>query len=208
MYVMSWVGIATMIGLVIEVLILVWSLANSLADINLNHLPLGFHPSLLAALDDGVATESLSHLVQSYACDWWRHNREPAMAGIFGIDTLDECLDCYRQHVPPTTSHPPMDGRPVNSAADDHPHCQVDCQADCRSCCDLQALVHDMFEEARSLHAFIDGCESSADAAINANVRQAAGLQQLHELALLKELQAEPQILLSAAAPAPATKTT
>jgi hypothetical protein len=58
------------------------------------------------------------------------------------------------------------------------------------------------------LHAFIDGCESSADAAINANVRQAAGLQQLHELALLKELQAKPWTLLSAVALAPATKTT
>jgi hypothetical protein len=207
---MSWVSIATMIGLVIEVLILVRSLADSLADVNLNHLPLGFHPSLLAALDDGVATESLSRLVQSYACDWWRHDREPATAGTFGIDTLDKCLDRYRQHVPPTTSPPPMDGRPMNSAADNHSHCRANCQADCRSCCNLQALVHDMFEEAHSLHAFIDGCESSADAAINANVRQAAGLQRLHELALLKELQAEPWALLSAAAvaPAPATKTT
>jgi hypothetical protein len=70
MYVMSWVSIATMIGLVIEVPILVWSLADSLADVNLNHLPLGFRPSLLAALDDGVAIESPSHLVQSYASDW------------------------------------------------------------------------------------------------------------------------------------------
>jgi hypothetical protein len=65
-----------------------------------------------------------------------------------------------------------------------------------------------MFEEARSLHAFICGCESLADVAINANVRQAAGLQWLHELALLKELQAKPQTLLLAAAPAAATKTT
>jgi hypothetical protein len=31
-----------------------------------------------------------------------------------------------------------------------------------------------------------------ADAAMNVNVRKVAGLQQLHELALLKELQAEP----------------
>jgi hypothetical protein len=133
MYVMSWVGIATMIGLVIEVPILVRSLANSLADVNLNHLSLRFHPSLLAALNDGVATESLSRLVQSYACDWWRHDREPAMVGIFGIDILDECLDCYRQHIPPTTSHPPMDGQPANSTVNDHAHCQANCQ----SCCDL-----------------------------------------------------------------------
>src|SRR3979490_1147720 len=79
MYIMSWVGIATTIGLVIEVPILLRSLADSLADVNLDHLPLGFHPSLLAALDGGVATECPSCLVDSYACDWGRHNRELAV---------------------------------------------------------------------------------------------------------------------------------
>jgi hypothetical protein len=59
-----------------------------------------------------------------------------------------------------------------------------------------------MFDEARSTHDFIDGCESSADAALNANVRKAAGFQGLHELALLKELQSEPRTLSSV----PATK--
>jgi hypothetical protein len=38
----------TAIGLVIDVLVLLQSLAN----INLNYLPLGFHTSLLATLDD------------------------------------------------------------------------------------------------------------------------------------------------------------
>jgi hypothetical protein len=196
MYVMSWVGIATTIGLVIEVPILVRSLADSLADVNLDHLPLGFHPSLLAALDDGVGTESPSRLVDSYACDWWRHNREPATGGIFGIDTLDECLDRYRQYIPvPIISHSP----PTDDA---------ECRAECRSCIDLRALIRDMFEEARSMHNSIDACESSADAALNANTRQAAGLQRLHELALLKELQAEPRPLSSAAAAAAASKST
>ena len=84
----------------IDVLILLWSLANSLADINLDHLPLGFHTSLLAMLDDGVAMDSLSHLVPSYTFDWWRHIREPDPRRILVIDTLDECLDCYRQYIP------------------------------------------------------------------------------------------------------------
>jgi len=53
MYVMSLVGIGTTIGLVINVLILL----QSLADINVAHLPLGFHFSLLATLDDGVANK-------------------------------------------------------------------------------------------------------------------------------------------------------
>ena len=90
---MSWFGISTVIGFVIDVLILLRSLADSLADLNLDHLPLGFNSSMLAALDDGVATESPNRLVDSYACDWWRRSTEPALGGIFGIDTLDECLN-------------------------------------------------------------------------------------------------------------------
>ena len=54
-----------------------------------------------------------------------------------------------------------------------------------------------MFNEACSTHNFINGCKSSADAALNANVRKVAGFYALHELALLKELQAEPQALSS-----------
>ena len=104
MYVMSWISTTASIGLVINVLILLQSLANSLADVNLDHLPLGFHSSLLAVLDDGVTTDSLSHLVPLYTCDWWRHVREPDPGRILGIDTLDECLDCYRQYIPSPVS--------------------------------------------------------------------------------------------------------
>jgi hypothetical protein len=69
MYVMSWISISTSLSLVIDVLILLWSLADSLANINIDHLPLRFHPSLLAMLDDGVATDPPFHLVNSYACN-------------------------------------------------------------------------------------------------------------------------------------------
>jgi hypothetical protein len=72
----------------IDVPILLRSLADSMANINLDHLPLGFHTSLLVVLDDGVTMESPSFLVPSYACDWWR--QDPGT--ILGIDTLEECL--------------------------------------------------------------------------------------------------------------------
>ena len=93
---MSWVGIGTAIGLVIDMPILLWSLADSLApDVNVDHLPLGFHSSLLTTPDDGVATNCPSHLV----CDWWRHSMELAQGGIFHFDTLDECLDRHWQYM-------------------------------------------------------------------------------------------------------------
>jgi len=59
-----------------------------------------------------------------------------------------------------------------------------------------------MLNEGHGMHDFINGCESSADAAVNVNVRKAAGLHQLHELALLKELQSELRTLSSAMATA------
>ena len=57
-----------------------------------------------------------------------------------------------------------------------------------------------MFDEAHAMHDFINGCESSVDAAMNVNVRKAARLHQLYELTLLKELQSEPQALSQATA--------
>ena len=140
----------------------------------------------------GVQTCALpisNRLVDSYACDWWRRSTEPALGGIFGIDTLDECLNRHQQYINISDS-----SRPNIQPATDGPHSQPDC----RSCIDLHALVYDMFDEARAMHDFINGCESSADAVMNMNVRKAARLHQLHELALLKELQSEPQTLSQA----------
>ncbi|KAF8238553.1 hypothetical protein L208DRAFT_1241730 [Tricholoma matsutake] len=197
MYVMFWIGIGTSIGLMIDVPILLWSLADSLADVNYDHLPLGFHPSLSALLDDGVASDSPSHLVESYACDWWCHKTEPAPARIFGIDTLDECLDHYRQWVStPVTVSTPIDSQ----SGQDAPSGQVDCQ----SCIDLCTLIHNMFDEACVMHGFLSTCESAADAEMNVNLRKAAGFHHLHELALLKEIQSKPSKLTPAPALGPA----
>jgi len=192
---MSQIGFATSIGLVFEVPILLRSLAESLAEVNFDHLPLGFHPSLLAVLDDGVAPQLTSSLVPSYALDWWRHRSEPAADNIMGIDTLDQCLDHHKQYF--TESDSP-------AAASEAVPVPVPVPApapDCQSCINLRGLVNDMLHEACSTLQFVDSCQSSADAALNANVRKAAGLHQLHELALLKELQAEPQALATGSKP-------
>ena len=119
---MSWFSIGTAIGFVIDVPILLWSLANSLADLNLDHLPLSFNSSMLVALDDGVATKSANHLVDSYACDWWRCSTELALGGLFGIDTLDECLNRHQQYINISDS-----SRPNIQPATDGPHSQPDC---------------------------------------------------------------------------------
>ena len=57
MYVVSWIGITNSISLAIEVPILLLSLVDSFASMNISLSLLGFHPSLLAALDDGVTKD-------------------------------------------------------------------------------------------------------------------------------------------------------
>ena len=117
----------------------------------------------------------------SYAYDWWR--QDPGR--ILDIDMLEECLDCYQQYIPfPVTSSMPTNSQPAPKAPDG--------QAICQPCVNLRALIHQMFDEACTIQDFLNGCESSADAALNANIRKAAGFHALHEHALLKELHAEP----------------
>jgi len=59
-----------------------------------------------------------------------------------------------------------------------------------------------MLNEGHGMHDFINGCKSLADAVVNVNVRKAARLHQLHELALLKELESELRTLSLATATA------
>ena len=174
---MSWVGTASAIGLLIEVPILLRSLADSMGSVDLRHLPLGFHPTLLAALDDGVTPEAPFCLVDRYARDWWMCDREPASEISLNVTTLKECLALHWKHLP---SHN-VKGTPLPSQ---HPPPIPNCQ----SCRDLQHLVQDMLTEQRSLHDFTDGMETAVDAWLNSTIRRAGEFHTLHEKILLKEL--------------------
>jgi len=111
---------------------------------------------------------------------------------------LDECLNMHWQYII-ITDPSPTNIQPANNGPNSKPNC--------RSCVDLHTLVHDMLNEGCGMHDFINGCESSADAAVNANVRKVARLHWLHELALLKELQSKPRTLSLATATASKKKT-
>ncbi|KAF8961708.1 hypothetical protein BDZ97DRAFT_1921039 [Flammula alnicola] len=70
-YLLGYVGVVTAIGQVVEVPILMRSLADSLAHVRPELLPLPFHSSLLVVLDAGIAADSPTALVPMYAYDWW-----------------------------------------------------------------------------------------------------------------------------------------
>src|SRR6202142_2326521 len=187
------VGFATALGLVLEVPILIRSLADSFGKVDIRHFPLGFHPSLLATLDDGVAMEGPTRLVESYAYNWWKQKKEPVgTVHGFGLDTVHECLNHHRQYIADPTEAALASAAAMATAtatAGQPPHNPSD--ADCGSCIKLLGVVHDLLDHARSTQGMIDGFQSLDDAAMNANVRRAAGFQRVHELALLKEPQAE-----------------
>src|SRR6202142_3278058 len=180
---------ATALGLVLEVPILIRSLADSFAEVDIRHFPLGFHPSLLAALDDGVAMEGPTRLVKSYAYNWWKQKKKPVgTVHGFGLETMHECLNHHRQYIAAPTEAA-LASEAAMATAGQPPHNPSD--VDCGSCIKLLGVVHDLLDHARSTQGMIDGFQSSDDATINANVRRAAGFQRVHELALLKEPQAE-----------------
>jgi len=110
-----------------------------------------------------LPTSSPSHLVNLYACDCGNTVRNLALGEILGLDTLDECLNMHQQYII-ITDPSPTNIQPAHDGPNSKP--------DCRSCVDLHTLIHDMLNEGCGMHDFINGCESSADAVVNAECQE------------------------------------
>jgi hypothetical protein len=100
------VGQAASVGLAIEILIFVRSLTDSLMWTKKESLPLVFHESLLAALDNGIDPTEPCALVDNYACDWWNADAEPDADQIMGLGNLFQLLNCHaEQHTMVNVPH-------------------------------------------------------------------------------------------------------
>ena len=72
LFIMSYVELTTSLGLVINVPIILHSLANSLAPILTVDLPVHYDLGVIATLDTGTNIDQPKHIVNSYALTWWK----------------------------------------------------------------------------------------------------------------------------------------
>ena len=93
---MSYVGMATATGQVVEVPIVLRSLAASLAQVPRAELPIPFDLGFVAMLEVGTNVEQFGRVVKAYEHSWWKATRSPAEGRYLNAQTLEQCLTRHR----------------------------------------------------------------------------------------------------------------
>jgi len=113
LFIMSYVGMATSLGLVVEVPMVLRSLSVSLAAVPNANLPIPFDLGLIAMLDSGTNDSDFSRIVKSYALAWWKGTRRPTDGGTLTAKTLERCLEQHRLGLLETVGGEPMPEHPI-----------------------------------------------------------------------------------------------
>ncbi|KAF8815490.1 hypothetical protein BYT27DRAFT_7213409 [Phlegmacium glaucopus] len=180
MFVLSYVGAASTVGQVINVPIIIRSLAATMAHVAEEHLPMAFHPNLLAVLDVGTDNDKPTCLVDSYAlaCDVRMSvDEEDRLTDLAGLSADDMTADIPSANVP-------MSNMPIHLA-------------DCLRCRSLETLSHNILAELHGILQFATSMEVSTSSRSNVSMRRAAGFHLLHEHALLTESASAPVLDIS-----------
>jgi hypothetical protein len=218
---MSYVGMATATGQVVEVPIVLRSLAASLAQVPTAELPIPFDLGFLAMLEVGTNDEQFGRVVKTYDHSWWKASRSPAEGRYLNAQTLEQCLTRHRAQllksmegddVPAMAIHTvaPLQIRLMESAdstrgADSSRRADFIRGADpshgadsprrpnapCKECEIYHSLAGDLLDELRGIKQFASGMRASSSNDLEVATRRTAGFYQLHEKVTLKEMSSE-----------------
>jgi len=199
LFLMSYVGIATSVGQLVEVPITLRSLAGSLAVVSEAELPISYDLGLIAMLDCGTRSEQYGRVVNSYLHAWWKRKSLPSPGAILSTTTLEDCLKHHRVQLLRSTAGDPIPEMPITTIpplqltsmgdADADPGADADLK--CNHCDVYRLLATDLLEELRSIKNFTSGLVASTLHDIDVTSRRAAGFYILHEKVILKEMQSQ-----------------
>jgi len=114
-FILSYIGMATAIGWSVEIPIILCSLADSMAELPENKLPLAIHPNFLATLDIGAYEEdNKCQVIKGYNLGWWTGQKLRDLDTVKVLDqsSLASCITHYCQQwssqaLGPSTPVPP-----------------------------------------------------------------------------------------------------
>jgi hypothetical protein len=220
---LSFVGIATSLGLPVEIPIIIRSLADCMALVNPDLLPLTFEASFKDTLDIGAHNnDNKSKVVDKYELSWWsgRKPRNIDNVEVLKGSTLQKCLDHYKQQLSISTAGarvaPAETGARLNtwdkaspdagSSADAGPSPNagpsLNCSGDllpCQNCTKYRQLLSDVLLDTLKFRDRISAMSTTSSNLLDRGIRRASAFNLLHEAALLKETAGVPP-------PAPSSK--
>ena len=166
----------------INVPILIRSLADSLADVPEDDLPIPLSHNILAALDAGINHKNPGCLVPVYRFNWWDAtdaDEIPNPDDVLTSKNLDDCLDLHRSQLPSSDI-------PLSAPSSTLPSRTV-VNPNCEGCQSLQHIADGLLNELLASHQFADGMKESSFSKSDISIRDGTGLYMLHERAQQKD---------------------
>lgn len=182
---MGYVGLATSIGLVIDIPIVVRSLADSLVVSSDDALPLTIDIGFMKVLAAGTNVDEFGRVVNSYQLPWWEAQRKPVDAILLGPNTVKQCLDHHRiallrrgtEEILPIVTDPIfLPSLPMTATDSSCPSCERNCK-----------LAMMLFTQVKSLKNITSAMVTSKKVNQDTAVQEASASFVLHGKAQSKE---------------------
>ena len=191
---------ASAVGQIIEVPIIIRSLADSIGMLQQDDLPIPFHDDFLMTLDIGAHKKDInSRVVGKYDFAWWtgRKPRSIGLVEILNFSNILDCIDTHKKQLASTTSEfgswPTM---PASLESDDRAAAgritgpEIDTGAVSEQCSQCLAYNEILINVINDMHTIQHSTTSLATASKTQwfiDMRRASTFNLLHEAVLLKE---------------------
>ncbi|KAF8804423.1 hypothetical protein BYT27DRAFT_7025902, partial [Phlegmacium glaucopus] len=194
LFILSYVGIANAIGQTVDVPIIVRSLADSMAMLQQDDLPIPFDPEFLMMLDIGAhESDNKSRVVEKYNRAWWngRKPRSLAIAKILDHSCLPKCLHMHKIQLASTcrgeiVDCPQVPAKPTMPAA--LAGAGTDASAgQCQQCVLYRDILGDTLRDFLDVHRFSNTMSTASKNQWHLDMRRASTFNLLHEAAVIKE---------------------
>ncbi|KAJ3491395.1 hypothetical protein NLJ89_g11346 [Agrocybe chaxingu] len=188
-FVMSYIGTAAAMGQVVDIPILIRSLAPCLYRRAAGEPNVTFDPDFLLSLNGGADPDGPHALAESYLLAWWSEGQNIVDVPRLGRATIDACLEHHRalgynfvQPAPPFQKQHYTWNREVHHAATDEEAAQH-----CDCCLLHRGVIISIAEEVRMIRNWAQGLHTAYEGRKSSVMRRAAGAYLLMEAALMKE---------------------
>jgi hypothetical protein len=170
-----------------DIPIIVWSLADSLALADVSVLPLPFEPDLIATLDIGIDDDSKCQRVPTYYCTWWLARKPRNLDSIKIMDQLsiDRCLEVHQLLLLPSQRGGVIDSG--STLMMPSAPLLATLKANCSQCGQYRDLLGGILHELLTVHQISSAMSAASENQWSLDMCQASTFNLLHKVAVIKE---------------------
>lgn len=198
MFALEYIGMAAAIGYVIDLPRIIRVFACNVYENGHNLEPLVFDRSFLEMLDAGPSLDEDFREPKSYELAWWTSGEAAKAAreqDVLCFSTLDLCLKYHRDQIDADGSKPAPLLKTKYTWSRDLFFKPEGVKLDCVRCHLYRSAAVGVVDDLLDMRHHAQGLEASAMSRSHLTQRRAAGFHQLHEAAIVKEQQMDPNYM-------------